>query len=139
MSANPGPAETRETNSASTIEIKLDAVASLSAWMVDVGESRKHILDPKRSGFALTSKVPCRSIMRNAPGVEALAASISFCASSTDPATKATRLICSSGLSTNETSGGVKKFSEAKLAGAVAIKAVVRRMLEERRMEFMVL
>jgi hypothetical protein len=33
----------------------------------------------------------------------------------------------------------VKNFSEAKLAGAVAIKAVVRRMLDERRMEFMVL
>jgi hypothetical protein len=107
--------------------------------MTDVGESRKHILDPKRSGLALTSKAPCRSIMRNAPGVEALAASISFCASSTDPATKATRLICSSGLSTNKISGGVKNFSEAKLAGVVAIKAVVRRMLEERRMEFMVL
>jgi hypothetical protein len=78
-------------------------------------------------------------MIRKAPGVVALAPSITFCASSTDPPPTDTRLICSSGLRTNETSGGVKNFSAAKLAVAVAIRAVVKRRVDEQRMEFMVL
>jgi hypothetical protein len=76
-------------------------------------------------------------MMRKAIGDAALAASINFCASSTEPEGKATRLICSSGRKTKGTSGGVKNFSAAKDAGAVAIKVAVRRMLDERRMKLM--
>jgi hypothetical protein len=77
-------------------------------------------------------------MIKNDPGDAALAASITFCASSADSAATDIRVFCSSELRTNAASGGVKNFSAAKLARAVAMRAVVHKMKDERRMEFMV-